>query len=435
MTGPASTSVVPTGNPAGGDGVAAGRGRARGIVAALALTQTVGYGALYYSFAVFLTPLARDLHTSTIAVTGALTAATLTGAAAAIPVGAWLDHHGGRTLMSVGSAAGTALLAAMSTVDSLVGLYAVWIGIGLASAMALYEAAFAVVVTWHPTNRGRANALLAVTVVAGFASTIFLPLTGTAVQAYGWRTAALILAAVHGTLTIPLHAVVLRRAPAAVRGEPPRERLRSGGARRAAVRAALHDRRFGLLALAFVAHAAALSALSVHLVAYLIAAGHPDTFAATIAGLLGVLSVTGRLVTTGLQRRIRPTTVVAAVFVVQALAAGGLPLIAHSRTGAVVGVIGFGLGFGVATIARPALLAARYGTTGYATIAGLLTVPMTLAKAGAPLAAALLYGLVGGYTPVLAMVSVLCAAAAAAVLSVGSPDDSAGHGATQALAE
>jgi hypothetical protein len=92
----------------------------------------------------------------------------------------------------------------------------------------------------------------------------------------------------------------------------------------------------------------------------------------------------------------RPTTVVAVVFAAHALAAA-LPLIGHSRAGAVIGITGFGLGFGVATIARPAMLAARYGTTSYATISGLLTVPMTIAKAGAPLVAALMAGLTGGY--------------------------------------
>jgi MFS family permease len=424
MTGPASAPVAPTGSPAGGNDVtAAGRGRARRVVAALAITQTVGYGALYYSFAVFLTPLARDLHTSTTAVTAALTIATLTGGAVAVPVGAWLDRHGGRALMSLGSLAGTALLALMSTVDSLVGLYAVWLGIGLASAMVLYEAAFAVVITWHPTPRARANGLLAITVVAGFASTIFLPLTGALVQAYGWRTAALILAAIHGALTIPLHAAVLRRAPAYPKRQLSLEQAHDPNTRRrTAVRTALHDSRFWLLALAFVTHAAALAALSVHLVAYLIQAGHPATFAATVTGLLGILSVTGRVVTTGLQRHIRATRVVAAVFAVQALAAAALPLIGHDRTGAVIGVIGFGLGFGVATIARPSMLTARYGTTGYATISGILTVPMTVAKAGAPLAAAVLYGLSGGYTPVLASVALACAIAATAVLAVGSPN-------------
>jgi hypothetical protein len=42
----------------------------------------------------------------------------------------------------------------------------------------------------------------------------------------------------------------------------------------------------------------------------------------------------------------------------------------------------------VATIARPAILAERYGTHRYATIAAAMTVPVTLSKAGAPLAAA-----------------------------------------------
>jgi hypothetical protein len=67
-----------------------------------------------------------------------------------------------------------------------------------------------------------------------------------------------------------------------------------GALRQAAIRGALHDGRFWLLTLVFVANAAARPALSVHLVAYLIEAGHPATF----AGLLGVLSVTGRLANT-----------------------------------------------------------------------------------------------------------------------------------------
>jgi hypothetical protein len=45
---------------------------------------------------------------------------------------------------------------------------------------------------------------------------------------------------------------------------------------------------------------------------------------------------------------------------------------------------------------------------------------MTLARAGAPLAAALLYGLTGSYTPVLAAVALACAVAAPAVLAAGS---------------
>ena len=291
-------SVVPTETPAGGDAHATGTcRRARAIVAALAVTQTIGYGALYYSFAILLTPLAHDLHASTTAVTGAFTAAVLAGAVVAVPVGRRLDRHGGRGLMTTGSLAGTALLASLSMVDSLVALYAVWIGIGLASAMAFYEAAFAVIVTWYPSPQRRANALLAVTVVAGFASSVFLPLTGALVDRYGWRTAVVILAAAHGLITVPLHAVLVRRPIRSANAGP--TGTDSHTARRNAVRTALHDRYFWIFTVAFVANAAALSTLTVHLVAYLVELGHAAVFAATVAGLLGVLSVTGRLAVTG----------------------------------------------------------------------------------------------------------------------------------------
>jgi hypothetical protein len=48
----------------------------------------------------------------------------------------------------------------------------VWIGIGLPSAMAFYEAAFAVVISWYPAAR--------------LASSLFLALAGALVDRYGW---------------------------------------------------------------------------------------------------------------------------------------------------------------------------------------------------------------------------------------------------------
>ncbi|BAL87740.1 hypothetical protein AMIS_25200 [Actinoplanes missouriensis 431] len=141
-----------------------------GLVRALAITQTIGYGVLHYSFAVLLISIAADLHTSVTAVTGAYTCSVLTSAALAIPVGRWLDRHGGRLLMTGGSLLGAGLLVAWSQVEALWQLYAVQIGIGVASAASLYEAAFAVVIAWHRPQQ-RSRALPAVTVVAGFAST------------------------------------------------------------------------------------------------------------------------------------------------------------------------------------------------------------------------------------------------------------------------
>jgi predicted MFS family arabinose efflux permease len=356
-----------------------GRSRARLLVAVFAVTQTVGYGVLFYAFPVLLAPIAADLHTGTATVTGALTLAIIVAAAAAIPIGRWLDRHGGRLLMTGGSVLGVAAVVAWSQVHTAVQLFAVFAVIGLASAMTLYEVAFSVIVaTVDPTRRN--DALVAVTIVAGFASSIFFPLTGLLLEHHGWRTTLLILAGLLAAMTIPGHAIAV---PARRHRHNARHR---GGP--ADVRRALRERTFWLLCIGFTAHAAAVTAMGVHLVGLLRTAGHSTTVAATLSGLLGVLSVTGRLASTALARRHSVTTITAVIFVIQAVGVAALPVLGRTLTGAAACVIAFGLGFGVATIARPAILADRYGTTRYATIAATMTTPITLARAAAPLAAA-----------------------------------------------
>ncbi|MFF5217675.1 MFS transporter [Micromonospora sp. NPDC000442] len=384
------------------------------IVAALAITSTVGYGTLYYAYAVLLAPMAASLETSTTAVTGALTASVLAGALMAVPVGRWLDRHGGRALMTAGSITATALLVAWSQVQTIGQLYAVMIGIGITGAMVLYEPAFAVIVSWFTPDR-RPTALLAVTIVAGFASTIFMPLTGYLTTHLGWRGALLTLAAVHGVVTAPLHALSIRKPPLA-RTISPSTRP-DHALRRVVARAAMRDPRLWVLTAALIAHGAATSTIGVHLIGYLTSRGHPATFAATTAGLLGVLSVTGRLALTAARRRIPVTTTVAAVFVIQAVAVFAMPLAAGTRVGAVVTVTGFGLGFGIASLATPALLTDRYGTAAYATIAGRLAAPVTVAKATAPLGAAAVLHLDGGYTLLLGAVATCCVLAATGMLN------------------
>jgi hypothetical protein len=67
----------------------------------------------------------------------------------------------------------------------------------------------------------------------------------------------------------------------------------------------------------------------------------------------------------------------------------------------------FGLGFGVASIATPAILLNRYGATGYATIAGTLATPVLIARASAPLGGAVLAA-TAGYTTVILLVAGAC---------------------------
>ena len=82
---------------------------------------------------------------------------------------------------------------------------------GLAMAATRYEPALTVATVWF--NRLRSRVLLLLNFVAGFASTIFLPLATTLIAQLVWRQALLVLAAFLTLTTIPAHALILRRRP------------------------------------------------------------------------------------------------------------------------------------------------------------------------------------------------------------------------------
>lgn len=394
-----ATTAAPSSTRAGSGGRS---GVPRRLVASLAITQTIGYGVLYYAFSALLGPMSRDLAIPTATAAGALTTAVLVSGLMSVPVGRWLDARGGHGLMTTGSLVGVAGILAWSHVHTAVQLYGAFVLIGAASAMVLYEPAFAVVIA-VTTPASRTKALLGITLVAGFASSIFIPLTGHLVDDRGWRHTLLILAGVLAVITVPLHAT-------AVRKTAPRHHPAARSYQAASPRRVLRDPGFWLLAAAFVLHSAALAVIAIHLVLYLTTLGHPPALAATLAGLLGLLSVTGRVVTTLSLRWLPMATIAAGILVIQGAAISLLPFAGRHLAGAIVCLVLFGLGFGVASIATPAILLDRYGSTGYATIAGTLASPVLIAKACAPLGGAILAETIG-YRPLILAVAGACVTA------------------------
>ncbi len=187
---------------------------------ALAGAQLISWGVLYYAFTLFIVPMEAELGWSRTTLNGALSAGLLAAALAAYPVGAWIDKHGGRALMTCGSILGVGLLVAWSQVQSLPVFFAIWIGIGIAHAATLYEPVF-VVLTRLFTVSFRTK-ITALTLVGGFASTVFLPLTQVLIDALGWRHALLALAAILAMTVVPVHAFVLKDRRGAM--SPPRRR-------------------------------------------------------------------------------------------------------------------------------------------------------------------------------------------------------------------
>ena len=383
------------------------------IVAALSVTETVTWGIVYYGFPVFLRPMELELGASRVAVTAAFSIGLGVSALTGIPVGRWLDRHGPRALMTVGSCLASALTFAWAHVGSLPALYGVWFGLGLAMAATLYEPAFAVVVSWF--RQGRERALLTVTLVAGLASTIFMPIEAWLLERLGWRAAVMTLAVVLAVITIPIHALLLRQGTAAQAtrardGAPPPTSMTLGEAARTLV--------FWVLFGAFFVGNFATAAITTHLIPYLVDRGYSAAVAAAVIGWMGAMQLPGRVVFVPISARLGARVMVGAVFFAQALGIGQLPFLA--RIGTLIPFIVLqGAANGMATLARASSLVEIFGSRNYGAIGGAIALGANGARAVGPVGASLLLVALGSYVSVFWALSASLVLAGVLVLLVG----------------
>jgi MFS family permease len=382
------------------------------VVAALCVTETVTWGIIYYGYPVFLRSMETDLGASRVAVTAAFSLGLAVSALAALPVGRWLDRHGPRGLMTLGSCLATLLCLAWARVETMGALYAVWFGMGFALAATLYEPAFAAVVSWFAT-RNRDRALLTLTLAAGLASTIFMPIEAWLLVRLGWRTTITLLAVVLGVITIPLHALVLRRAPAepapatGVASPPTQASLTLGAAARTSI--------FWVLAVAFVVGNFATVSVTVHLIPYLADRGYAATVAAMMIGWMGAMQLPGRLFFMPVAAWLGPRWVAAGVFAAQGAALVQLPLV-HVIPTLVPFVMMFGAANGMSTLARASSMAHIFGPRHYGAISGAVALGANGARAVGPVGASLLVLALGAYERLFWALAVALAVVSVAVL-------------------
>lgn len=131
----------------------------------------------------------------------------MVSALAGIPVGRWLDRFGPRRVMTGGSVLAVPATVAIALAPNYPMFLVAWLVAGAAMAAVFYQAAFAAYTRWYGDRR--AQALTALTLVAGLASPLFAPLTNALLEHFDWRGTYLVLAAVLAAVTIPVHAFTL----------------------------------------------------------------------------------------------------------------------------------------------------------------------------------------------------------------------------------
>jgi MFS family permease len=387
------------------------------IVLTLAATETVSWGILSYGFGVLLVPIEREFGWSRAATAGAFSLAILISGVAGLPVGRWVDRHGPRWLMTGGSLLAVAGLLALARVESLPAYYAVWALLGVAMAATLYEPAFVAVAAWFVRRRGRALAVL--TFLAGFASVIFVPLIGWLERWLTWRPAVDTLALLLLVLTVPAHALVLRRRPEDLGltpdGEPPAPHRPAPLVTGWPTRLASASPQFAWLTLAMALALLGSAAITVHLVAFLLEVGYPAGLATLAAGLVGTASLPGRLALNALGDRVPRATVLAGILVSQVVAI--VILIGRQDVVWVLAfVLLYGAGFGAITPLRAALVADYFGRAHYGGILAVQGLALAVARAVGPLLAGLLRDGAGSYTLAFTLVAVATGLAAVGTL-------------------
>ena len=361
----------------------------------MAATQMIGWGTLFTPFSLMVGPMELELGFSRSAVSAAFTLGLLVSGLAAVPVGRFVDRHGGRGPIAWGGLAGAALLLAWSRVDGLIGLYAVWCALGVVHAAALWGPAMALMMV---AAREPVRAITGLTFITGFTGTVFVPLVAWLIEAMGWRGALVALAALQA---LPL--------PLALWGLP---RVRTGARAVTAIALGPVLRRpaFIGLALCLAAHAFIGVGLASHLLLLLRERGIAEGWVLTLVALHGPFQVAARALLYALGNRVR-------VLSVGAFAAALLPLgltwlwLAGANPWLLLGfVLCWAMADGLMTIVRAAAPAELLGREGYGAITGALSACAVLPRAVAPMALALLWQWGGGYglvPPLLAAVGVL----------------------------
>jgi len=365
-----------------------------GAVWILSVTQIVSWGSLFYAFSVLLSPIEQETGWGRDTVVGAFSLSLLLAGAGALPAGMLVDRFGGRKVMSLGSITAGVLLLGLARSESILAFYAAWAGLGVAMSLLLYEPAFAVI--YANFGGGARKAITALTLIAGFASTVFWPLTQALVDAVGWRQTLTLMGLANLLVCVPLHL----RLPAPRRAKPDRA-AGSATAPRALLRHVLHTPSFWLLAVSFTANMLAFSALSVHLIPLLRERGLSASDAVLLAALIGPMQVLGRVLEFTVGVRFHATQV--GLLALLMLPAALIALIFAGSSWSLIlwFVILYGASNGVMTIVRAITPAELFGRESYGAINGALSAPVIASRAAGPLAASIVWSYAGGYQAVL----------------------------------
>ncbi len=258
------------------------------------LSALIGFGLglsalTFYTNQVFVTPLMEAFGWKASQIQAGIVFMPIGTILMAPIIGGLCDKYGARPVVLVSILLYAASVASFSLLTpSLIGYYAHWIGMSLLGAGTL-------AITWTKAingwfDRGRGIALGVALAGSGLTGFFAPQLANWAIDAHGWRTAYLILAALPAVVAFPLALLLFR--------DPPKSIVAAGAADLPGMtgKEALATARFWIMAVAFLFISIGVGALIPNMFRILVSDGFTTAQAAQVAGLIGLSVIAGRII-------------------------------------------------------------------------------------------------------------------------------------------
>jgi MFS family permease len=378
----------------------------------IALTLALAYG-IWYSYSVILVALLAEFGWSRSVLAGAFSVFTLVHGGVNPLIGALCARFRPLRVIAVGGVAMGATLFLDSFISSPLGLY---LGFGVATAIAVALGG------WVPSlvfvQRNFQERLgLSVGIISsgvGVGMLLVVPLTQLLIDAFGWRVAFRVLAAIAVVWIVPsslwLRSMMLKQPEN--RGQTParQNREKSGSDpdfRHLTLAQAMRTQPFWLLMAMFFFGNVASQTLHVHQVAYLVDQGLAAIAAASVVGMVGLASIVGKTGGGWLSDRVeREVVYVAGIAILVASAFVLLSVKGSSAWPAYGYALLLGIGYSVTAAITPVMVSDRFSGPHFGAIVGVGLMGTAAGSALGPWMAGRLYDLTASY-----MIAFLIAAA------------------------
>jgi MFS family permease len=358
------------------------------VILALGLTQNIGYGTLYYSFSILAPSMARDFSWSNEWIFGALSVALLIGGLTAPWTGRGIDRFGAGRILTIGSILAALALTACAFSPGKTVFVVALIAVQISSNLVQYGAAFALLVQIRPRTAQRSITYL--TLLAGFASTIFWPITSALDAHMSWQNVYLIYAALNLFVCLPIHAWLSGGLAQTRKSDTAKTERAVAGSLAPSARMT----GFLLMVTGFALQSFVNAALLAHMVPMLSAIGLGGV-AVTVGALFGPSQVLSRFVNMVFGRDLSQLILALISAVLMPGAVPLLTLTAPSLPGALAFAVLFGLGSGLNSIVQGTLSLALFGSDGYGQRQGQVLAVRLVVSSAAPFAMAFMMENIG----------------------------------------